>query len=212
MVEYAYTTVPGKIKSLLSKVRSVGIPPKVTTAWLKSIGFTSSNDSTLIGVLKFVGFIDGSNIPTSTWTSYRGGNHRAALGEAVRTGYADLFAVYPDANVRPATELSHVFSTSSSGGAQVISKTVTTFKALVDEAEFSTANPPTETTMLAGPLHVPPHNQRKSDTQSSRALKSISTYKFIFLPNQRRSKSTLFSNLWRSICTGGKAMNNERRP
>jgi hypothetical protein len=156
MVDYAYTTVTGKIKQLLTKIRSVGVPPKVTLAWLRTIGFTSSNDSTLIGVIKFIGLIDASNIPTGVWTAYRGANHRTVLGEAIRTGYADLFAVYPDANARSTTELSHVFTTSSSGGAQVISKTVATFKALVDEADFSDASEPTEIKMPAGPLHVAP--------------------------------------------------------
>jgi hypothetical protein len=156
MVDYAYTTVTGKIKQLLGKVRTVGVPPKVTVAWLKTIGFTSSNDASLIGVLKFIGFIDGSNIPTSLWNTYRGANYRSVLGGAIRSGYADLFAVYPDANTRSTTDLSHVFSTSSSGGAQVISKTVATFKALVEEAEFSNSSELTESTMPAGPLHTPP--------------------------------------------------------
>jgi len=57
MPEYAYTTVTGKIKPLLEKIRTVGVPPKVTEAWLKSLGFKSTNDRTLIGVLKFIGVI-----------------------------------------------------------------------------------------------------------------------------------------------------------
>ncbi len=142
MVEYAYTTVPGKLKQLLGKIRAAGIPQKVTVAWLKTVGFKSSNDHTLAGVLKFIGFIDGSNIPTPVWNAYRGADHRAVLGQAIRTGYADLFAVYPDANIRPQTDVQHVFSTSSSAGQQVISKTVATFKALVDEADFSDATGP----------------------------------------------------------------------
>lgn len=49
-----------------------------------------------------------------------------------------------------------MFSTSSSGGAQVISRTIQTFKALVEEAEFPSSSEPTETSMPAGPLHTPP--------------------------------------------------------
>lgn len=155
MVDYAYTTVTGKIKPLLDKIRKAGVPPKVTVAWLKSLGFTSSNDATLAGVIRFIGFVDASGIPTSAWTAYRGANHRAVLGEAIRQGYADLFALYPDANTRSNAELTHVFNTSSTAGAQVISKTVQTFKALVDEADFSNAAAPIETAMASGPLHTP---------------------------------------------------------
>ena len=133
MADFAYTTVPGKIKALLAKIREVGVPQKVTIQWLKTVGFKSSNDASLIGVLKFVGLTDSSGIPTSRWTQYRGSNHRQVLGEAIRQGYADLFAVYPDANQRSQGDLDHVFSTSTSGGKQVIAKTVSTFKALAEQ-------------------------------------------------------------------------------
>jgi len=106
-------------------------------------------------VLKFIGFIDSNGIPTAVWNEYRGAKHKQVLAKAIRTGYADLFALYPDANVRNNTELSHVFSTSSSGGSQVIAKTVATFKALVDEADFSAGSEPTETSLPSGPLHHP---------------------------------------------------------
>ena len=38
MVDYAYTVVPGKLRQLLGKIRTVGVPPKVTTQWLKTLG------------------------------------------------------------------------------------------------------------------------------------------------------------------------------
>lgn len=154
MVDYAYTTVTGKIKELLAKVRSTGVPPKLTQAHLKTLGFTSSNDQSMIGVLKFIGLIDSNNIPTPVWTEYRGAHHKTVLAKAIRNGYSDLFAVYPDANTRNNTELSHVFSTSSTAGAQVIAKTVATFKALVEEADFSGVSP-SETTLPSGTLHHP---------------------------------------------------------
>src|ERR1700738_3342347 len=128
MVDYAYTVVPGRIKEILEKVRSTGRPPKLTVAHLKTLGFTSSNDTSLIGVLRFIGFIDSNGIPTTLWNEYRGAKYKQVLAKAIRTGYADLFAVYPDANATSNTELSHVFSTSSSAGSQVISKTIATFK------------------------------------------------------------------------------------
>ncbi len=157
MVDYAYTTVTGKIKPLLDKVRQVGIPPKVQGPWLKTVGFTSSNDTSLITVLKFIGLVDGSGVPTPTWSAYRGVNHKVVLGEAIRTGYAELYAVYPDAHKRTNQELTHVFSTSSSAGQQAISKTVQTFKALVEEAEFSVSSPSNENTMHSGPLQAAPN-------------------------------------------------------
>jgi hypothetical protein len=155
MAEYIYTTVPGKLKTLFTKLREVGVPSKVTVQWLKSVGFSSSNDASLLGVLKFVDFVDASGVPTPKWSNYRGANYRKVLAEAIREGYVDLFAVYPDAWQRSQTELEHVFSTSSTGGQQVIAKTVSTFKSLAELAEFTPVAVQTDMHMTSGPLHVP---------------------------------------------------------
>lgn len=155
MADFTYTTVPGKIKSLLTKIREVGVPSKATVQWLKSVGFKSSNDATLLGVLKLVGLVDSSGVPTSRWAQYRGADHKKVLGNAIREGYADLFAVYPDAWQRSQTDIEHVFSTSSSAGKQVIGKTVSTFKNLCELAEFAPVSEQTELHMKTGPIHAP---------------------------------------------------------
>ncbi|MBC7635534.1 MAG: DUF5343 domain-containing protein [Acetobacteraceae bacterium] len=136
MADSVYTTVPGKIKTLLAKIKSVGVPPKVTNEWLKLIGFKSSNDSTLISVLKLVGLVDASGVPTDSWQKYRGVNGQTALGEGIRSGYGFLYNVYDDAHMQQNDMLGHVFTASSKAGGQVISKAIATFKALVGEAIF----------------------------------------------------------------------------
>lgn len=155
MGDFTYTTVPGKIKGMLDKVRQVGVPQKATVQWLKIIGFTSSNDASLLAVLKAVGLADQSGVPTPTWAAYRGAHHKRVLGDAIRTGYAELFAVYPDAWQRPNTDLEHVFSTSSTAGKQVIQKTVATFKALCECAEFGSPEEQPPPVIHTGPMHLP---------------------------------------------------------
>src|SRR5690606_27255285 len=73
---------------------------------------------------------------TPLWTKYRGSDHKKVLGRAIRDGYAELYNVYDDAHQRGNGELTHVFSTTSTAGAQSIAKTVATFNALVAEAEI----------------------------------------------------------------------------
>ncbi len=134
-----YTTVPGRIPDLLKKIRETGVPAKVTNEWLRSVGFTSSNDRSLIPVLRQIGFIDGSNLPLPAWREYRGSEHRAVLGRAIMLGYDMLYLTYPDAHTRTNTDLGHVFSTRTTTGKQAIDKMVATFKNLAKEADFSTA-------------------------------------------------------------------------
>lgn len=155
MSEFVYTTVPGKIQSFFNKIREVGVPPKATVQWLRTIGFTSSNDASLLGILKQLGLVDGSSIPSPQWTRYRGANHKKVLGDLIRSGYSDLFAVYPDAWQRSQSEIEHVFSTSSTAGKQVIAKTVSTFKALCQIAEFSAVAEQSDIHMHSGPIHRP---------------------------------------------------------
>ncbi|MFA5910650.1 MAG: DUF5343 domain-containing protein [Vicinamibacterales bacterium] len=155
MADFTYTTVPGKLKQLFAKLREVGVPSKATVQWLKSIGFTSSNDASMLGVLKTIGFVDATGVPTPKWSSFRGANSKRVLGDAIRDGYAELFAVYPNAPQRSQTDLEHVFSTSSTGGRQVISKLVSTFKSLAELAEFTPVSAQTDLHLASEPLHVP---------------------------------------------------------
>src|SRR5687767_8030201 len=90
----AYTTVPGKIPTLLQKMREVGVPSKATRDWLKSLGLKSSNDPTLIPVLRQIGFIDAAGVPQPAWKQYRGADYKKVLGRAIRQGYEDLYRTY----------------------------------------------------------------------------------------------------------------------
>lgn len=158
MAEYPYTTVPGKLSKLLTKIREVGIPPKATNQWLKTVGFTSSNDASLLTVLRFIGFIDTSSSPTDTWRNYRGAQHGQVLANATRQGYSDLFAVYPDAHDRSAAEIENVVSTGSSAGKQAITKTVRTFQNLCSVADFTAAGdiPPPPPPGTGANAEIPP--------------------------------------------------------
>ena len=168
MGDFVYTTVAGKIKPLLDKIKTVGVPAKVTHAWLKTIGFTSSNDSSLIGVLKVAQLIDASQAPTALWQKFRGSEGAAGLAEGIKTGYAELYGVYPDAHGRSNNDLENVFSQSSKAGKQAISKAVATFKNLAKEADFSKSGPTgsaeaqhLETTTLHAPVEgQPPRKAR----------------------------------------------------
>src|SRR5947208_9137261 len=111
--KYPYTTVPGKLRELLKRIPNLGRPEKVTVAWLKAAGWTSSNDPSMIPVLRFLGLIGNDGRPTELWDAARSPTpeNRARLGQAIRNAYADLFALYPDANRKDAESLRNFFRT-----------------------------------------------------------------------------------------------------
>lgn len=135
--EPAYTTTTGRLPLLLTKIRETGIPPKANTPWLKSVGFNGGNDTSMLRVLRYIGLIDASSVPTPAWREYRGRDHKEVLGRAIQSGYQSLYAVYPDAHTQSDEDLEHVFRTSTTSGKDVVKKMVLTFKALVAEAEFT---------------------------------------------------------------------------
>ena len=136
MGEIIYTIVPGKLKELLQKIRTMGVPPKANVEWLKSIGFKSSNDPSMLRVLKGIGLAGDDGTPAQPWRDYRGGDHKAVLARCIRSGYADLFQTYPDAHARGNDALEHFFASKSDAGGGAITMTVSTFRALCQLAEF----------------------------------------------------------------------------
>lgn len=137
MADYPYCTVPGKLSEFLKKIHDIGIPDKVTTRWLPSIGFGSINDRSIIPVLKFVGLVEDSGTPSKVWRDYRGHGAGRALATAIHSSYPELFNTYPDAQSRSPDELKAFFRGHSTYGAQAVGKAVNTFQVLCHNADFS---------------------------------------------------------------------------
>jgi hypothetical protein len=138
MADYKYTTVPGKLSDLFGKIREVGVPSKATRTWLTQIGFKSSNDGTMLAVLKQIGFTDTNGAPQRPWKAYRTENHRMAMASALKQGYSKLYETYPDAHSRKPEELRDFFKSAvPSAGPRVVSRVVETFRALCRLADFT---------------------------------------------------------------------------
>ena len=134
---YFYVASPEKLKTLLKKMaQEVGVPNKYDTKFLKSLGFTSSNDSRMLGAIKFIGLADEKGTPTVLWKELRA-NSKDAVAKGVRQGYADLFSHYPDAHVKDDEALRTFFSAQTTLGAQAVAKMVRTFKAFCEMGDFS---------------------------------------------------------------------------
>jgi hypothetical protein len=143
--KYPYVQSPAKLSEFLRKLPDIGKPAKINVEKLKSLGYASSNDRTFIPVLKFIRLIDASGVPTALWEEMRA-NYRVAMGKAARSGYADLFQQYPDANERDEPALRSFFSANTSVGHAAVAKMVSTFKAICSEADMvsSSGHSPTE--------------------------------------------------------------------
>lgn len=137
MADFPYTPTPTSAKRFLDHVRSAGVPEKVTHKYLEKVGFKSTNDRYILGILKFLGFVDAGGVPTKLWQAYRnrtsGGK---ALAAAIRQSYADLFKTYPDANRKDNEALRNYFSAHTKVAESTLGLIVGTFKMLCSAADF----------------------------------------------------------------------------
>jgi hypothetical protein len=144
MSEIVYTPLAGKIEKYFSKIQEAGVPPKANRTWLKTTGFTSSNDHYLLKILNVLGFIDASNVPTELWKRYKNPTEApAVLAKAIRTGYSDLFSLYPDANRKDREALYAYFSAKTGKAKATVDLMVSTFNYLCALADFEAETPPT---------------------------------------------------------------------
>lgn len=174
MADYPYCTVPGKLSEFLTKIHSIGVPDKVTTRWMPSVGFGSTNDRSIIPVLKFVGLVDASGNPTEVWRTFRGHGSGRALATAIENAYSDLYKTYPDAHSRSKDELKAFIRGHSTYGAQAVDKAVSTFQALCQNADFApsestknTTHRPKEHTEQQGQPAIPPFSAREAHNSPS---------------------------------------------
>jgi hypothetical protein len=137
MADFQYYPTPAMIKSFFAKIQSVGKPDKVTIKYLESTGFKSKNDRYIIQILKSLGLLDPSGTPTESWQRYRNKTEAPAiLAQAIRTAYAGLFSVYPDANRKDDEALRNFFTSKTSVGDKTVAYMVRTFKALCELVGF----------------------------------------------------------------------------
>jgi hypothetical protein len=137
MADFPYVPNPAGLKKFFAHIQSAGVPEKVRIKYLETVGFKSTNDRYIIGVLKFLGLIDSSGVPTDVWQKYRNRSKAAAaLGGAIQSAYDDLFGTYPDAYRKDNEALRNYFSPHTKVGERTLGLIVSTFKALCELANF----------------------------------------------------------------------------
>ena len=86
--------VYGKLGEFFGKLREGQAPEKFTRAFLKDLGFTSSNWHAAIGLLKGLGFLSSDGSPTSKYMEFLDPTRwQIVLADAVKEAYSDIFVM-----------------------------------------------------------------------------------------------------------------------
>lgn len=141
----AYLVSAKDLGSFLEAVRGAQAPKKFTNAFLRQLGYTSTNHRLFIPVLKGLGMLDQHGAPTQRYFDFLDATQsRRVLAAGIRDAYEDLFRIKTNANTLSRAELEGKLKSLTQGklSEAVFKNTVKTFLELVKLADFSHTTAP----------------------------------------------------------------------
>ncbi len=147
-----YTKIPQYFEAILN----AQAPEKFTVKFLKDLGFTSSTDIQFINVLKSLGFLDDSGVPTELYYQlFDQSETKRIVAERIRQAYSDLFALNVNSQNMSIDDLKGKFKSMTSGqkSDSTIRQMVNTFSNLCSYAEWENTPQPKEKTKKE--IHTP---------------------------------------------------------
>ena len=136
--DFPYMTSAKSLKPILEKIKGAGTPTRFTLDFLKSLGYMSSTDRPVIGVLKGLGFLTNDGSPTDRYNAFRdAARGGAAMAAGLREGWSPIFLADQKADERTPSQLTEIFKSVSGKGEAVAKKMATTFKSLCEVADWS---------------------------------------------------------------------------
>jgi len=198
----AYYAKVNNVADIFTAILNAQAPEKFTQKFLYDLGFTGVNDRPFINVLKSLGFIDESGVPTQRYYDYLDEeNSKSVLAIGIREAYGDLFAVNQKAYEITHEQVKGKLKSLLQGkkGSVVLRKMAATFVTLCSLADFS-GIPKTmekkkaDTTPKQEKVIIKESSKLKADVSKELSLKySIN----IELPNTR--DQLVYDAIFRSI-------------
>lgn len=116
------------------------MPQRVSAKFLEGFNFRGSDLRSLTNILKALGFVSASGVPTKRWRSYRDKPIAAhVMAQALREVYPDLFEAYPDAHHKEEDVLNSFFNSQSKVAPSTLAYMIRTFRTLCSLADFEGA-------------------------------------------------------------------------
>jgi len=129
------------LPAILKAIRGAQAPKQFNVRFLLNMGFKSTNDRLIVGVLKGLGFLDDAGTPKQRYFDYLDETQsKAVMGQAIQDAYGDLFNVNVNAFSMSQSEVKAKLKTLTQGSKSdsVLTKMAMTFVALCKEADFKT--------------------------------------------------------------------------
>lgn len=137
MLTQRYMQSVKNLDAILDKIIDGTAPERFTVPHLKSLGFKSSNDQSIIPLMKDLGFLTPDGKPTQRYHNYRDASKsKSVMGEALYDAYSELFHIAESPNDTHRKELEGKFKSVHNVKDAVAEKQVRTFLSLLKRAEL----------------------------------------------------------------------------
>lgn len=138
MLSKKYLNSVKNLPAIMKKIVDGTAPEKFTTEHLKKIGFKSSYDYTVIGLLKDLGFLSESGAPTQRYHDYRNtAKSKHVLGDALKEAYSEIFHLTEKPTQSDKHSIAGLFKSTHNVSDQVAGFMANTFLTLLDLADIS---------------------------------------------------------------------------
>lgn len=141
----SYTVKSGAFTAYFDALLNAEAPDRFSQKFMEGLGFKSTNDRLLIGILKELGFLNTDGAPQDRYFQFLDKTKSAKIvAEGVREAYADLFAVDKNAFKMDFTAAYNKLRTLYRGEKKdtVIKLIAKTFVGLCSYADFSETTKP----------------------------------------------------------------------
>lgn len=136
----SYLTSTKNFDVIMNSILSARAPERFTNKFLEDLGFKSSNDRLITGVLKGLGFLSETGEPTQRYYTFLDQTQsKKVLALGIQEAYEDLFNLRRDAQNMSQDEVKNKLKTLTQGqkGDKVIELMARTFRTLCDYAEWN---------------------------------------------------------------------------
>lgn len=139
MLTSRYMTSVKNLEAIMQKIVEGTAPTKFTAAHLKSIGFKSSNDLSVLGLLKDLGFLTADGVPTKRYHDYRDKSRsKLVMADAIREAYEDLFHINEKPTSADRTAIEGKFKSVHNATERVATEQARTFFSLLKLSDLDT--------------------------------------------------------------------------
>lgn len=140
----SYLTSVKNFDGIMNSILNARAPERFTNKFLEDLGYKSSNDRLITGVLKSLGLLSETGEPTQRYYDFLDQTQsKRVIAIGIQEAYEDLFNLNKDAQNLSQEEVKNKLKTLTQGqkGDKVIESMARTFRTLCDYADWSVVTP-----------------------------------------------------------------------